>query len=85
MERKPGLAMKQKRTSVLISYEIVLLLLAEKTQKNQLQNFIVEDSFLEDKISRRENLEIYTRIFFIKQIKRRQCLRTKFKISMKEN
>jgi hypothetical protein len=52
MKRKLGLAMKQKRTSVLISYEIVLLLLAEKTQKNQLQNFIVEDYFLEDKISR---------------------------------
>jgi hypothetical protein len=45
MERKPDLAMKQKRTSVLISYEIVLLLLAEKTQKKQLQNFIVEDYF----------------------------------------
>jgi hypothetical protein len=46
MERKPDLSIKLKRTSVLISYGIVLLLLAEKTQKkNQLQNFIVGDSF----------------------------------------
>jgi hypothetical protein len=45
MERNPGLAMKLKRTSVVILYEIVLLLLVEKTQKNQLQNFIIENSF----------------------------------------
>jgi hypothetical protein len=39
MERKPDLSIKLKRTSVLISYGIVLLLLAEKTQKKSTSKF----------------------------------------------